>query len=238
MYLNFIKNKPKYAYAASFGKKKLDKNEISDSIDYINEFKFITVREKSGIDILKNQYNYDNCDMIIDPTLVMSANFWRKYKTNNKIKEKYILVYNLNRSKEFDEYAKKLSSETGLPVYRFCTRFDQILRYGKSILIPEVFDFITLIDDAEVVLTDSFHATAFSMNLNTEPICIYPNSYSGRLSEFLDLVDASDRHAKDFNDLDVINRKTDFNKVNEILNQERKKVDEYLNRVVEEIYGK
>ena len=54
---------------------------------------------------------------------------------------------------------------------RLCNRYDQFYRPGKSIIIPEIIDFIKLIDNAKYVLTDSFHATAFSMNMNTEPIC-------------------------------------------------------------------
>ena len=71
--------------------------------------------------------------------------------------------------KEFDRYAVELSKRTGLKLVRFCTRYDQFYRPGKSMLVPEVFDFISLIDNAKFVLTDSFHATAFSLNLHTEP---------------------------------------------------------------------
>jgi len=233
MYLSFVPdNKPKYAYASSFGKSKLNDEEINASKDFIKRFDKITVREESGLDILKNQYDYHNCERILDPTLVMDGDFWRKYATPKKIKEPYILIYNLNRSKEFDEYAEELSRRTGFKLYRFCTRFDQMFRNGKSILIPKIFDFITLVDNAEIVLTDSFHATAFSMNLNTEPICIYPDNYSGRLSEFLKLVNSEQRHAKDYNDFDVVNRHVDFEKVNKILDEERIKVDNYLSEIV------
>ena len=100
--------------------------------------------------------------------------------------------------------------------------------------MPEIFDFITLVDNANLVLTDSFHATAFSINMNTEPICIYPENYSSRLSDFLKLVDSEQRHAKDYNDFDVVNRHVDFEKVNKILQEERKKVDEYLSEIVKE----
>lgn len=233
MYLSFVpNNKPRYAYASSFGKAKLNDEDIKKSKKYIKEFEKITVREESGVSILKEQYNFKNCERVLDPTLTMPPEFWRKYATKKRIKEPYILIYNLNRSKEFDTYAEELSKRTGLKLYRFCTRFDQVFRNGKSLIIPKIFDFITLVDNAKIVLTDSFHATAFSMNLNTEPICIYPSEYSGRLSEFLKLVGAENRHAKDYNDFDVVNRKTDFKKVNKILKDERKKVDMYLCDIV------
>lgn len=234
-YLSFVpKDKPKYAYASSFGKNKLTKDEIKKSKKYIEQFKKISVREESGVTILKHQYKYETVTRIVDPTLAMTGDFWRKYSTKRKIKKPYILIYNLNRSKEFDEYAKELSKRTGYKLYRFCTRFDQIFRNGKSLVIPQIFDFINYVDNAEIVLTDSFHATAFAMNLNTEPICIYPHSYSGRLSEFLKLVDSENRHINSYDDYDVINRHVDFSKVNKILDAERKKVDNFLQSIIEE----
>ena len=197
------------------------------------KFEKITVREDSGVEILTNQLAINGAFRIVDPTLAMPAEFWRKLEKKSKIKDNYILIYNLNRSKEFDNYAEELAKKTGYKLYRFCTRLDQILRNGKSLIMPEIFDFITLVDNAKIVLTDSFHATAFSINLNTEPICIYPQNYSGRLSSFLKLVNSEQRHAQNYNDFDVINRHIDFNKVNKILEQERKKVDSYLKDIVE-----
>lgn len=232
MYLSFVADeKPKYAYASSFGKSQLSEEEVQKSEKFINRFNEISVRENSGLKILKEQYGFENAIRIIDPTLVMPASFWRNIAPPNKIKDPYILIYNLNRSREFDEYAEELSRRTGLKLYRFCTRLDQILRNGKSIMMPEILEFITLVDNAKIVLTDSFHATAFAMNLNTEPVCIYPNNYSGRLSEFLDLVDSNQRHAVDYSDFDVIERHVDFNRVNKILDEERKKVDDFLSTI-------
>lgn len=241
MYLNFVSNnKPKYAYSSSFGNSKLTKQEIKDTQKYIDDYKMISVREESGLEILKNQYKYKNAIRLVDPTLAMPPEFWRELAINSKkkIKEKYILIYNLNRSKEFDEYAKKLSKKTGYKLYRFCTRFDQIFRSGKSLLIPQIIDFISLVDNAEFVLTDSFHATAFSMNLNTTPLCVYPNNYSGRISEFLTLTNSTQMHVKDFEDFDIINRKVKFAEVNNILKLERKRVDDFLNSILKDLEEK
>lgn len=173
-YLDFAPDgKPKYAYASSFGRSHLDESEVNQSKKYIDRFDMISVREQSGVDILNDQYGYHNAVQIVDPTLAMPASFWRSIATKPRVKGDYILIYNLNRSKEFDGYADELSRRTGLPIYRFCTRVDQVFRNGKSLVVPEILDFVSLVDNAKYVLTDSFHATAFSMNMGTEPICIY-----------------------------------------------------------------
>lgn len=238
-YLDFVpEGKPRYAYSSSFGKSELEEKDIEETKKYLKKYQKISVREDSGLEILQKQLGIENAVRIVDPTLAMPQEFWRDIAPKKKIEGDYILIYNLNKSKEFDVYAEELAKRTGMKLYRFCTRLDQIFRNGKSIIMPDILDFITLVDNAKIVLTDSFHATAFSINLNTEPICIYPNSYSGRLSSFLNLVDCTQRHIKNYEDFDVVNRHIDFDKVNKILDKERQKVDHYLQEIVQEVEEK
>lgn len=102
-------------------------------------------------------------------------------------------------------------------------------------LVPEVFDFISLIDNAKYVLTDSFHATAFSLNLHTEPICVYPKEFGGRLESILQQTGQTQRRIKNYDDFDVINRPVDFEYVETILKAERNKANVFLNNVVNEV---
>lgn len=234
LFLDFIPDKKfRFAYAASFGKKTLSENEVKETKELIAKYNFISVREDYAKTMLQDYYGYKNAVHVVDPTLAYDGNFWRKYAPKSKIKGDYILIYNLNRSKEFDYYAIELSKRTGLPIYFLCRRYDQFVRPGKSILVPEVFEFITLIDNAKYVLTDSFHATAFSLNLNTEPICIYPSEYGGRLESILRMTDTLQRHVENYQDFDVINRSVDFEKVNTIFDEQRKKTREFLSKVFE-----
>lgn len=238
LYLSFVpKDKFKFTFSSSFGNIRVTEEEISLTKKYIDEYDCISVREESGLKILEEQYRYKNAIRLVDPTLAYNGDYWRNFSkdSNKKINEKYILIYNLNRSKDFDIFAKKIAQKTGLKVYRFCTRYDQIFRYGKSLLIPEIKDFVSLVDNAEFVLTDSFHAVAFSINLNTMPICIYPNNYSGRIAEFLKLINCEQLHVKNYDDLDVLNRKINYEKTNNILDSERLKIDNYLKKVKETI---
>lgn len=232
-YLSFVpEGKPRYAYASSFGKSRLDEREVAESRGYIERYRGITVREDSGVSILREQYGYAPVSRILDPTLAMPADFWRERAPKSRIGSGYILVYNLNRSAELDRYAVELARRTGCRLYRLCTRLDQIVRPGRSVMMPPIFEFVTLIDNARLVLTDSFHATAFSMNLGTEPICVYPEAYASRIADFLKLVGAEHRHIRDFNDFDVLDRRVDFDAVNRILAAERKKTDVFLNEII------
>ena len=94
--------------------------------------------------------------------------------------------------------------------------------------------YTSLIDNAKYVLTDSFHATAFSLNLHTEPICVYPKEFGGRLESILQQTNQTQRHIADYSDFDVVNRPVDFDYVGRILEGERRKANEFLKEVVKE----
>lgn len=131
---------------------------------------------------------------------------------------------------ELWQFAKR----KGWKLVRFCLRYDQIVRPGKSILIPEVTDFISLIANAGCVITDSFHGTAFCCNLNTPMICIYPNEFSSRLASLLQLTGLEQRHLKEYNDFSYVEKtNVDFERVNSILNQERAKGVAFLKNALE-----
>ncbi len=234
LYLNFAPSGSfKFALSASFGKEILTEDEVDKTSKYINEYKYISVREDSAKKILDEQYGYKGAVQLIDPTLMVTGEEWRKFANNTKKDEKYILIYNLNRSKEFDKYAKKLSKKTNLKLIRICNRYDQFYRPGKSVIIPEIKEFIRLIDNASYVLTDSFHATAFSMNMNTEVICVYPEEFGGRIKSFLNLTKTQQRHISNYTDFSVIEKSTNFGYINEVLSSERERFNDYLNSVFE-----
>ena len=239
LYLSFVpKDKFKFAFAASFGQDRLSEGEVLETKKFIDQYNYISVREDSAKIIIEEQYGISGCVHIVDPTLCVDRFFWKKYAKPQNKQEDYILIYNLNRSSEFDKYAKKLSKLTGCKLKRLCMRYDQVLRCGESIIIPEIFEFISLIDNAKYVLTDSFHATAFSMNMNTRPICIYPNEFGGRIESFLKMTESLQCHVQDYSDFDVIYRDVDFDLVNKILEKERIKARGYLETVFDDAINK
>ena len=231
-FLSFLpEDKRRFALSSSFGDR-IDKNIVAQSREWIHRFQQISVREEGGLAIINEQYGYHNAIQLVDPTLALPPEFWRAYAPKPKFTGDYIFVYDVMNNKAFYEYAKALSKKTGLPVIHLCHRYARVFLYGKSILMPPFFDFITLIDNAKYVLTGSFHATAFSMNLNTEPICVLHSRNPGRLVSFLRLVGAEHRALKDFGDFDVLDRPADFTHINAVLDRERARVDEFLREVI------
>ena len=230
-FLNFCpENSFKFSYSSSFGKTDLDAEYILQTKELLKEYSFLSVREGYSVRLLEEKYGLFGTN-IVDPTLAMDRDYWlKKSKPKKGIKGDYILIYNLNKSKEFDRFCNKFAKSKRMKMFRLCFRYDQIIRCGRSILIPEIEEFIYLFANAKYVITDSFHATAFSLNLNTIPVCIYPREYGGRIEHILKLTNCENCHVSNFStfDFDVV---VDFDNVNRVLKNERKRVDDFLQGV-------
>ncbi|WP_420477451.1 polysaccharide pyruvyl transferase family protein, partial [Noviherbaspirillum sp. ST9] len=198
----------------------------------LQRYKHISVRESSGVNII-NDLGINNATHVLDPTLQMSRTFWEKYAGKSRSNEPYVLIYQLNSNKEFDKYAKEFARRKGMKLIRFCTRLDQVFLCGFPAIIPDVFGFVSYIFHAEYVITDSFHATAFSINVNTDFISIYPEEFSTRIESILRLTNLQDRHLKSYEDFSYVDLPpTDFSHVNIYLEKERERGDEFLNKAL------
>ena len=151
----------------------------------------------------------------------------------------YILIYSIAYDKDLDDYAESLSKKTGLKILRLCSNWTQlsknIFRHEKKILLPGILQFISLFDNARYVITNSFHGTAFSLNLNKDFICFYNGPKATRLENILDMTHTLHRHAESYDDFDIINRPVNWNEVNSILDGERRKASDWLRMVFADI---
>ncbi len=230
LFLSFVPNNiRKISYSSSFGKKKLDEYEKPETLSLLKRYSSVSVREQSGVDILENLGIRSVC--VLDPTLQVNRDFWQNH-TRNIIKVQYALIYQLNTNSEFDTFAKKCAQKTGLKLVRICNRIDEIAKCGKSVLIPEVFDFISLISNASLVITDSFHATAFSINMQVNFISIYPDNYSDRIENILNITGLKLRKLSSYSDFSLLNQSIDYQRVNAILDRERQKGFDYLKSAI------
>lgn len=232
LFLDFApENKPKIAYAASFGKSSLDESEKTRTKELLSRYSFISVRENSAVDICKDLGL--NAYQVVDPTLQMTADFWRTYSRPVKYKG-YCLLYQLNSNKTFDRFAVDFCKRKGLKLVRFCHRLDKMLLPADAHLpMPQVEKFISYLDNADFVLTDSFHCSAFASNLNKQFLSFYPE-YGGRIESLLNLLHLEKRHITDLNAVDeyVNMANIDFAETNAILERERNKTIELLKDAV------
>lgn len=234
LFLNFVPdNVKKIAYAASMGKGELDENEKEETRLLLERYNAISVRESTAVKIC-NGLGIKNVVQVLDPTLQMTRDYWMQYARKPK-ELGYVLIYQLNTNPQFDHYAQEFARRKGLKLLRFCTRYDQMVKCGKALVIPEVTEFISYVAHADCVITDSFHATAFSINLNTPFISIYPQEFGSRLASILELTGLLHRHLNSYDDFSFVdNTNVDFTHANKILDTERQKTMEWMQKALED----
>lgn len=233
-YLTFVPdNVPKIALAASIGKTELEETEINYIEPYLKKYNFISMREKSGLNIIQNM-GIKNCGFCLDPTLLLSKEEWLNHAKPFSVDGNYVLIYQLNRDKKFDDFAVEFAKRKNLKLMRICTRYDQIRLSGKAIVLPEVQELISIFNGAEYVLTNSFHATAFCINLNKEFISINPNEYSSRIGDILKLFGLENRHLMSYEQYDIAEVPTNYVLVNKKLTDSRNDSIELVKKMVKD----
>ena len=116
--LEFVKeSKKKYSYAASFGKENISKEMLNYIKKTLMGYRFISVREQSGVEIIK-QCGIDSL-CVVDPTLLLSAKEWNKYEKEYDLKEDYILVYTMEKNISIVNIANYVSNKMGLKIVHF-----------------------------------------------------------------------------------------------------------------------
>ena len=224
-FLKFVENKNKrcIAYASSFGKAILDKEFESKLPKLLKNYDKILVREDSAKKIIKN-VGINNVEQVLDPTFLLEKEEWLELINKTKpINQKYVLVYQLHDNKEFEKYAEEFAKRAKLKLIRLSGSIYHIFRTGKLIYLPDQYEFLRYFNDAQYILTDSFHATAFSLILNKNFVDILPGKTSTRITSILKLTELEDRILKDYNDFSYIEENIDFKNCNNILNKERQR---------------
>ena len=201
--LNFVpSNIKKISYSTSFGVSQLDKKTKKRAKSFLGNFNFISVREKSGQKLV-SEITGDSPQIVCDPTMLISAEKWRVLlKTKNLVKNPYILCYFLGNNPWQREWAKQLKKTTGLQIISLI-HLDSYIKCDNSYYDQALFDigpseFVSLIENAEFVCTDSFHGTVFSLLFHKRFFSFrrfrenYYSSTNSRLDSLLTLLGLAD----------------------------------------------
>ncbi|SDO52445.1 Polysaccharide pyruvyl transferase [Prevotella communis] len=223
------------AYAASFGKTNFDAKTAQSYKGMLADYDKITVREQSAVDLI-HQFGLTNCEgKVLDPTLLLNGAEWRKHLDITRIKSKgdYVLLYLIHNRPEHAEYARNLAKEMGKPLIKVNPFLHQARWGERFILCPDVREFVSLIDNATMLVTDSFHGTCFAINLNKPFIELLPkNGTSTRNQSVLEMTGLTDRIVNDYSDYNWQGKIIDYGRVNEILDVERKKSIDLLKHLI------
>lgn len=234
-FLSFAPKGKRISIAPSFGTNKIKGYNIRRYRNAIRNFEKLSVREKSGIDIIKNLTGKDAI-MLLDPVFLLSQNKWRQVAQKSKnceIKDKYVLAFFLNppSSKAIGMLCHLYAEGLKIVTIGYASNLVDV-----NVPIIEINggpkEYLNLIDGSSVICTDSFHATAFSAILE-KPFYVFERNYvstkqSTRIIEFLSRMGLTERFEPEVANIEE-SRIELFTCMRRQMAENREQMREYLN---------
>ena len=234
-FLTFVpKGKKKISYASSIGVTELLENEKQDFRRWLSSYDAISVREHQAKELLAS-FIEKPVVQVADPTFLLDSGFWKKIAVYSRKSEPYILLFTVGFDSNLLQFAIKISNESGLRlIYLNELLSEPIDRSYEVVNDAGPREFLGLIAHAEMVITDSYHATVFSLIMETKNFYTYIASCNKRGSRILDLLETyQTKNHLLLNDLsenydDLSNRKIDYNLIRKIYKEEQIKAHAFL----------
>lgn len=194
------------SYAASFGQENILEKYEEEIGALLKNFEIISVREKSGIDLVKRLSKKDAIQ-VLDPVFLLSKEEW-KFLENDVIeklnlKNGYILLYSMEKNVKLLEYAEKLKKYMNKPIviihssYGLKVQIEILKSKNINIVVAGPQEFITLFSNANFIITNSFHGTSFSIIFDKPFLCIPHSTRNTRMESILNLLKLEKRFLKD-----------------------------------------
>lgn len=152
------------AYAPSIGVSKLSEEEVLFFNDHLQSFEAISCRERLGTEILKAAVKGKLIHNVLDPTFLLTKEKWNEIAETPDINGDYIFCYFIGHKTYYRDIAQQLSKELELPLFFIPVSWQDVDKGYNLVAEAGPKEFLGLIRNARLVLTDSFHGTAFSIN--------------------------------------------------------------------------
>ena len=208
------------SYAASFGGDNWnwDSELTKRCAELLQRFNAVSVREESGIRFCREHFNVDAIQ-VLDPTMLLEKDDYLIF-VNSQIKRGSLFNYVLDRSPEKQNMINIIAEKTNkTSFYSMPEQDDSIYNlYGdidKSVY-PPIENWLSAFNEAEMVVTDSFHGTVFSIIFN-KPFWVIGNEGRGmaRFETLLSMFGLEDRMINSkMVALINLNKEIDWEKVN------------------------
>lgn len=213
-YLDFVdESRVKFSYAASMGVRELSREEEKVMIPLIQNLQAVSVREEEAKGILSKSEGLD-VSVVLDPTLLWDKSFWKKYSCvpENLEAGKYIFCYLIGENNKNREMANRIAKQWKLPLVSI-PGVSRILPYDFSYADVNMTasgpnEFLGLIENAALIVTDSFHACVFSIIFEKQFYALErfkksdASSMNGRIYDLLNMFSLSDRLISSCSDLE------------------------------------
>lgn len=244
-------DKNKIAYASSFGEIfNVDEDVSKKASQCLKKFSNISVREFQAVDICKKQLDV-KADWVMDPVFLLDKKYWKEITGRSQRKtadilgedKKYLLTYILNPSEEKRAIVKEVSERLQLPVICILDgrkgtfeEKNKIFSMENTLHNVTEEEWLYFFENADYIVTDSQHGSAFSIIFNKQFICCSNKKWGqARYESLFGLLGLRDRQKttlKDIVDAKLWSKQINYERVNEILKCRVRSSREWLNNAL------
>ena len=227
-YLDFAPQGVKKAsYAASFATEEIIPEWEDQVICWLKNLDKISVREKSSLELLK-KLGVQGCS-VLDPVFLLKAAQWEQFIVD-KEEEKGLFVYDFDNNPLMEKISLLAKKKIGSKIVSFF----QTKYADNSLKYPGPLEFLETIYNSKMVISNSFHATVFSLIFHKDFYVIKRNeNINVRMLDLLKLVNLEDRMIASEEEFESV-QPIDWDKVDQILNEEREKSIKFLMELTQE----
>ena len=225
------------AYAPSFGVSTLPEACMGNLAEYVGNIDFVSVREDSGAKLIAEHVGVE-VPVVVDPTLLLTDSDWDAIAMKPEwLPVRYLAVYKFGERSEFDRLIRQTARKLGLDIVNIPAAVDPVFKTRWDIGPSE---FLAIIRGAELVCTDSFHATVFSVTYR-RPCIVFPRdapgsvkSMNSRMEGFLGRLGLKAGYAATPSEWDsALNADFDYEDAHERLDAWRASSKDFLDRALE-----
>jgi len=225
-YANYscMKNGYTISYAASFGDSHFDSKSYSILNERLKNFKALGIRENEMVPYIKQHINVD-VQRVMDPTLLLNSDEYKCITEPRLEKEKYLLLYARRHNNKMSEYAEMIAKKKGWKIIEISLQATNANRH-KMFYEAGVEEFLSLVKNAEYVVTNSFHGMIFSVQFRKQFVIFSREQCNTKIKELLDTFGLSDRMLVDGKE--TYNENIDYDGVHDKIEIEREKSFKFL----------
>lgn len=243
--LSFVPDKiNKISYATSFGVSNIAKRQREVVSKFLGRINYLSAREETGQKIIKDLTGRE-AQLVCDPALLLTAEEWDEDTTPGRlIKENYIFCYFMGNNLWQREFVEELKRKTGYKIVALL-HLDQYIKADEEYVDYAPFDisptdFINLVKNSEMVCTDSFHGTVFSLIYSKQFFTFMrfsdkaTLSTNSRITTLLKCIGVEDRLVCQKTDLEsLLNSKMDIDEIQSRISKFRSASLHYLKNALE-----
>lgn len=243
-FLDFAGNVKRISYASSMGTKDFPEEYKETIKNLLLKFAHISLRETTGREAVSRLTGRNDIKTVLDPTFLLTAKDWNSVSEQSRMEisvpKNYMLVYLIGNNDNYPEQVRELQTKTGIENVIVIPAVENPNFEIKGSIVyrdAAVPEFVKLLKEAAWVCTDSFHATALSINIGknfTEFLRFKDSDQGSQNSRIYDVLDTFMLQNRLYNEMqDLWSKPIDYKESHAILDHLRMDSTDWLINAIE-----